>query len=377
MKVLILNYEYPPLGGGAANATAYILNEYANYTDSEFHLITSSTNGFKTERHSKNIVIHYLNIGKSANLHYQSWGELIKYSVKAYRYAQKLKKSFDYELVHAFFGIPCGFLAMFLGKPFIVSLRGSDVPFYNKRFLWADKLVFQWLSKIIWKKAAAVVANSSGLQNLALQTSPATKISVIHNGVNTQEFYSINKPFDNRLIHLISTGRLIERKGFPFLIEALHELHGFQLTLLGDGNQRHELEQLAHFYNIEVTFAGTLSHEKIAEYLQKADIFVLPSLNEGMSNSILEAMACGLPIIATDTGGSMELLQGNGVIIEKQSSKAIKEALINYQQNPLQIKIQGQKSREIALKMDWKNIAESYYKLYINILQIPTDKCAE
>lgn len=142
MKVLMLNYEFPPLGGGAANATKFMLMEFKNHADLEIDLITSSTEKFKVKRLGNNITIHFLNIHKKGNLHYQSYKNLLYYSWKAYRYARELIQKKHYDVCHAFFGIPCGYLAMKIGIPYIVGLRGSDVPFYNNRFKILDNLNF-------------------------------------------------------------------------------------------------------------------------------------------------------------------------------------------------------------------------------------------
>src|SRR3989344_4881417 len=133
-RVLVLNYEFPPLGGGAGNATYYLLKEFAKYPDLEIDLVTSSVDTFRVEKFAGNITIHFLNIGKRGNLHYQTNQKLLMYSWKSYWYSKKLMEEKEYDLCHAFFGIPCGYVAMMLRLPYIVSLRGSDVPFYNKRF---------------------------------------------------------------------------------------------------------------------------------------------------------------------------------------------------------------------------------------------------
>ncbi|MFA5599166.1 MAG: glycosyltransferase family 4 protein [Phenylobacterium sp.] len=364
MRILILNYEFPPLGGGAGNATRYLLKEFAKDPNLEINLVTSSVGRFKTEQFAPNITIHYLDIGKQENLHYQEDKDLLKYSWKTYWYCRKLKRQTSFDLIHAFFGIPCGYIAMKLGLPYIVSLRGSDVPFYNKRFYWLDKLVFQRLSRKIWKKAKAIVANSQGLRKLALKTNPGQKIEVIYNGVDTDGF----KPNKNLKVKtresLISVGRLIERKGYQYLFPALKWMADVELTLLGDGLLREELEKMAMEYNVRVNFAGNVEHDKIINYLQKADIFILPSLNEGMSNAILEAMACGLPIIATDTGGSVELVKGNGFVVPKADSKALREAIMKYIKNPDIIREHGARSRKLAEEMSWGKMARTYKKIY-------------
>lgn len=88
----------------------------------------------------EDIQIHKLDIGKNGNLHHQSKKDLLRYSYRAYRYADKLLQANEYDVIHAFFGVPCGVLAMRLGKkykiPYIVSLRGADVPGYSERFFF-------------------------------------------------------------------------------------------------------------------------------------------------------------------------------------------------------------------------------------------------
>jgi glycosyltransferase involved in cell wall biosynthesis len=195
LHILFLNYEFPPLGGGAGNATKYLFSEFAKRDGLEIDLITSSTDKFKIEKFAKNICVHYLDIGKKGNVHYQSNRDLLKYSWKAYFYGKSLIKKKKFNLIHAFFGIPCGYIAMRLGLPYIVSLRGSDVPFYNSRFAKLDKLVFYRLSRRIWRRARAVIANSEDLKRLAVKTFSG-EIGVIPNGINTSEF----KPSKRKII---------------------------------------------------------------------------------------------------------------------------------------------------------------------------------
>lgn len=367
MKILMLNYEFPPLGGGAGNANYYILKEFSRYPDLEIDLITASAGRHQCEQFADQIKVHYLDIHKNnRNLHYQSNRELLIYAWKAFGYARKLIKRTEYHLCHAFFGIPCGYLAMKLGLPYIVSLRGSDVPFYNRRFYWLDRLCFRRLSKKIWQKARKVVANSRGLKELAQAASPGQEIAVIYNGINLEEFYPLDPNMKKRHgnLRLISTGRLIERKGYRYLIEALAGIPDVELFLIGDGNLKAELTALASKLKVKVNFLGKVSHELVPQYLREADLFVLPSLNEGMSNALLEAMACGLPVIATDTGGSEELIDGNGYVVRKGSSRELREAIDRFKASPELVASMGIRSRELAGKMSWQNVAAAYLRIY-------------
>jgi glycosyltransferase involved in cell wall biosynthesis len=359
IHVLFLNYEYPPLGGGAANATKYLLKEYGKRDDIIVHLITSSTDGFRSENPYPNVTIDYLDIGKDGNIHYQSQKDLLTYSWKAYRHAKSLMKENTFDVVHAFFGIPCGFLAQRLGLPYIVSLRGSDVPFYNPRFEKLDRFLFSHLSKDIWKKSLATVANSQGLKDLAIETSADQEIGVIYNGIDIEEFIP-DYQGPHSPLRILGVGRLIPRKGFDILLDAARDLE-VEITLVGEGPERESLEELTK--GMKVKFTGAIDHDKIVKLYQSHDVFVLPSANEGMSNTVLEAMATGLPIITTNTGGTAELIDGNGFVVERDVHN-LRETLEKILKKPDILKSMSVRSRQLAEGMSWSEVADEYVKLY-------------
>jgi glycosyltransferase involved in cell wall biosynthesis len=368
-KVLVLNYEYPPLGGGAATATYNLLEQLKKEKDINVTLLTSSVGKYEEEDVGRNIKIIRLDIGKEGDLHNQSNKNLLKYSFKAFRWMLRNRK--EYDLIHAFFGIPCGFLAMLIGKPYIVSLRGSDVPFYSKKYEKLDKYIFQHLSKLIWKRAKYVVANSEGLRDLAYETYDKKDIGVIYNGVDTNMFKPKGK---GEGFTIVSTSRLTERKGLNYLIEAFGEFQkgkdNVRLIFYGDGDQREELESMVGELNIQdkTKFEGEASREDIAESIPRCHVFVLPSKNEGMSNSLLEAMASGLAIIATDVGGTKELVDSsNGIVVEKENSREIKEGLERLYNDRELVNRMGRESRKKAEVMSWERMGQSYFNLYKEI----------
>ena len=321
----------------------------------EIDLVTSSIDEYQEEQFSDSIKIYKLDIGKK-EIHYWTQFEILRYSWKTYKLSKKLKKEKNYDLCHAWFGVPCGYIAKKLKLPYIVALRGSDVPGYNSRFSF-QYIFLKPILKSVWKNAGVVIANSEGLKNLALKTMNIP-IKVIYNGIDTKEFKP--KFSKNKKLKILCVSRLIQRKGIEYLINAVKNLD-VELTIIGKGTQESYLKSIAS-KNIE--FLGYIPHENIEKYYQDADIFVLPSLNEGMSNTVLEAMASGLPIITTDTGGTKELIKGNGVVVLMRDSDAIKKAILKYIKTPELIKKHGLKSREIAEKMSWENIAREYYKIY-------------
>ncbi|MFC1756357.1 glycosyltransferase family 4 protein, partial [Patescibacteria group bacterium] len=329
MRVLFFNYEYPPLGGGAANATFYILQEFSKIPDLTVDLVTSSIdNEYHLETLGNNIEIHRLPIGKNKNnLHFQSQKDLLIYYWKAYRFAKKLIRKNQYDLCHSFFTVPCGFLSYQIKKkyklPYIISLRGADVPGYSERFTFLYKIITP-LVKSIWENASKVISNSEGLKKLALKTNSSQSIGIIFNGVDINCFKPNVDKGNNKFYITAGASRITARKGINYLIEAIGILaskhQNIYMDIIGDGNEKYNLISLVEKLRLEdrIEFLGRIPRDETAAYYQQASLFVLPSLNEGMSNAMLEALASGLPIISTDTGGAKELVKDgeNGLIVK-------------------------------------------------------------
>ena len=240
---------------------------------------------FEVEEFSDNIRIYKLDVGKK-DVHFWRQGEIMKWLIKAYSLSRKLKKDNSYDYCHCWFGFPCGLVGMMLGIPYLVALRGSDVPGFNKRFGF-QYVFLKPLIRMIWRRADKIVANSEDLRDLALLTLDVP-IDVIPSGVDVDEFKPVLKVFSKRLV---STGRLIPRKGYEYLISALSKVDGFKLALVGEGNQEDELKRMA--LGVNVDFVGCVEHCRIASEYQKADVFIMPSLNEGLSNSMPELWSFG------------------------------------------------------------------------------------
>ncbi|MFH1426568.1 MAG: glycosyltransferase [Candidatus Kerfeldbacteria bacterium] len=373
LSLLFLNYEYPPLGGGAATANHFLLKEYASHPELTVDLVTSSTGHFKTENLGRFITIHYLDIGKRGSLHYQSNRDLLAYSYKAHRYCSALVRERQYDLVHAFFGIPCGYIAMKLGLPYIVSLRGSDVPFYNDRFRLPDRLLFRRLSRRVWRSAEAVTAVSESLCTLAVKTAPQQKISIIRNGVDGATFQMTQRPILNKNdFNILYVGRLVERKGLRYLLDAFASVAAqhpnSRLHIAGDGPDKEKLQIQVQTLGIEgsVIFHGNVAYDQLPALYRQSDVIVLPSLTEALGNVVLEAMASGVPVITTNTG-ARELVGDCGIIVETASSSVIASALVRLIENPDLRTELSKKGLAAARSLSWKAVADQYLALYSSV----------
>jgi glycosyltransferase involved in cell wall biosynthesis len=375
MKILMLNYEFPPIGGGAANASLCLLRQYAGRDDLRVDLLTSTQKpGFKSEKFSENITIHKVGIHKK-HLHYWRRAEVIEWLVKAgFHYCRLLKEN-NYDLAHAFFGFPTGWLCYRnAGKlPYIISLRGSDVPGQNAR-LQLDYKILAPTFRAIWKKASALVACSEGLKERALLFMPSVSIDVIPNGVELDRFFPVGTEEKSDVLRLLTVGRLSITKRIEMLIDAVEILHRtackVQLTVVGGGKTEQQLRKIVAERDLRdaIKITGRIDSKKMPEVYRQNDIFVSASMQEGMSNSMLEAMASSLPIITTRCEGLSELIDGNGIIVEKENIEDIVKAIKKLIDNPELHKQMSTAARKQAEKFDWANAAQSYIEQYHEII---------
>ncbi len=376
LKILMLNYEFPPIGGGAGKAHLCLLKQYADNSKLKVDVLTSAPKpGFVKEKFSENITIYKVGLHKKG-LHFWRKVEVIEWLLKAQSYYRRLVRENDYDLVHAFFGFPTGWLCYRTANklPYIISLRGSDVPGYNIR-LGLDYKLMAGLFHKIWSGAAAVVANSDGLRKLALEFMPSLDITIISNGIDAEKFHPPEKQSLTKPIRLLTVCRLISRKRIDLLIKAVScaKKSGFdiKLNIAGEGNLTGKLRKLARTLDIadSVNFMGRVSSEQMPQLYRNNDIFVMSSTHEGMSNAMLEAMASGLPIITTRCEGVEELIVDNGFIVEQPSDKDIAAAIRLLSQDRQTYNSFSVASRKRAALFTWSSVANQYIKCYRKILK--------
>jgi colanic acid/amylovoran biosynthesis glycosyltransferase len=162
------------------------------------------------------------------------------------------------------------------------------------------------------------------------------RLQIVRCGVDVELFRY--RKVSEKVRKLLYAGRLAVEKGLPVLFESLRMLadqgYDFELTLVGDGVDRLELEKLGKEFGISqrLIFAGYVSQDGVREYLQQSDIFILPSFAEGVPVSLMEAMACGVPVLATYVGGVAELIEPErtGLLVPPADSFALSKAIARY-----------------------------------------------
>jgi len=237
-------------------------------------------------------------------------------------------------------GVAATWMARRLGIPVMLTALGSDINVYT-HYPWRRR-------QILWalQQANGVSAVSQALVTAIerLGVDPG-KLRLIRNGVNTSVFSRADEATIRSLRrqlglrderkYLVFVGRLHPVKGLVHLLEALSLLHSrgnlnFDTILVGDGELRPELERTVAARDLveQVRFTGEVAHPRVREWLQAGDAFCLPSLMEGMPNVVLEAQACGLPVVASRVGGLPEMVGPQaGILVEPAKPADLAEAL--------------------------------------------------
>ncbi len=240
-----------------------------------------------------------------------------------------------FEAIDAHYLYPDGVAAVRLGAefgvPVVLTARGSDVTQFPDYPL-PRRLILDAVAR-----AAAVVTVSAGLRAALLGLGVAgEKLTVLRNGVDTRAFHPVDRVAARAALGLsgpvlISVGGLIERKRHHLTIEALRLLPGFSLVVVGEGPERARLTALAERLGLagRVRLAGAQPHEGLSQYYSAADISVLASSREGWANVLLESMACGTPVVASDIPGNAEVVQTRaaGLIVAANTPEGIAAAV--------------------------------------------------
>lgn len=260
-------------------------------------------------------------------------------------------------------GVAAFRLAKKLSKPLILTARGSDVNFWLEQPDCKDSI----LQAIDY--AHKVICVSHALKDRLIQHGvDQDKLIVIMNGVDNA-FFQANKsrPQDNRGKYLLTVGNLVPLKGHAYILRTLAELPQEKLTIIGAGELGTTLRKLAEHLNISdrVSFLPHIAHKDLPAYYANAKCTILMSSSEGMPNVMLESLACGTPVIATNVGGIPEVItEDNGILLSERTSNALTDALRSARQHNWN---RSQISQDMTY-LDWTETARKLQTLFAEAL---------
>ena len=366
----MLNYEFPPLGGGASPVSYEIARRYVKLG----HRIDVITMGFKNL--PKFEVKDGINVYRikcwRKKIEICTTPEMFTYIISAKHFLKKHIRKNRYDINHTHFIIPTGIVSLWVKKRFrlnyIITSHGSDVLEYNKRF---DK-IYPFVSRI-WRKvvknANCIVTPTKFLQEeIRKQIKDYNNFKVIHHGIDLDEIEPHKKEK-----YILICSRLFINKGIQDFLEAIKDLNLMEWTIkiAGEGPYKRELISLKNKYNLKdkVDFLGWIDNKSryYKELFNHASIFICPSWFESMGITLMESMVAGCAIIATNTTGCPEVVGDAALLVRPKNPRdihwALQRLIGNYKlRNKLGLKAR-KKAEE---KFPWKNIIKKYEEVLIN-----------
>ena len=264
------------------------------------------------------------------------------------------------------------FFSKLFSAPVVSEWRGSDLLLKNSSWRRTAK-------KMILKNSVMNIIRSEDMRKKALELEPECDIMILPSkGIYTDKFEpksSHTKSSDK--VKILYVGRLHELKGLDHLIKAFSDVKkvhdNVELLIIGGGDLKGDLEKLVHDEGMDedVKFIGEVEHLELIDYYQNSDIFVLPSLSEGLSNVIMEAMACGLPVIATDVGGNPELVkhEEGGLIVNSKDVLGLQNSLERLLNDPELREAMGKFNREYIQKFNQDSVLSKKTELLEKVVE--------
>lgn len=279
----------------------------------------------------------------------------------------------DNDIIHANWGINgavAGLAGLITGIPVITTLRGTDV----KRF--SNFRIDRFFTMICFFTNKKIISVNHAITASMIRFFPKwrKKFITIVNGVSSS-FYDIkNSPLNpDEEVRMVSIGNLTQAKGHTTILEAISKMQkkeNQRLTIIGEGPLKEKLKSRAESLGLseQVMFKGQVAPFEIPKYLSKSHILILASFSEGRPNVVIEAMAAGLPVIASDIEGMAELIQNgkNGLLFTPGNSFELCQQIERLVKDPQLIKELGRNAKRTILgkRLTWTAAAASYAKLY-------------
>ncbi len=366
MRILILNHEYTPIGGGGAAASATLARQYVRYG----HDVIVVTMGYKdlpSNDHIEGVKVYRIDCGRRRK-EMASAFEALFWAIKAARFAiaEHDKKAFD--ATHCHFVMPSGIAGKYLQKkrnvPYFITLHGSDVPGYNKeRFRFLHRIVARWWLEIVCN-AKNICVPSNSLMELLKLSYDGEKSTIVPYGFESDFF----KP-KAKIKRILLCSRLVERKSFHIFLKAISdlELSDWEIDIVGDGPMYPLLVKMAEKSLTKVNMLGWIdnSDPQLAEIYGRAMIFVFPSVWENLPISLMEGMSAGCAVICADVAGNPEVLGDCGLMVKPKDEQGMRNAVIELINDPERCNKLGTYARErVEKQFNLRLIAKKYLKLF-------------
>lgn len=379
IRILILNYEYPPLGGGAGIMTKRLAEGFIE----EGHTVTIVTSDFPGLEDDVKAGLQLIRLkvlrkrkDRSNPKEMYSWMKAAK------KYCTTHIKKGDFDICLANFTIPGGPVALALKNkidlPYVILSHGHDIPWFfpKQMFIW-HSLLYLYIRRICLASEYNVLLTTEMriMANRFLGKHYRQKNVVIGNGLDIGNLDGI---FKNEILKVLFVGRMVEQKDPLQFVKAVSLLNQqgveAQYEMLGDGPLMDKVKQLMADERItNIKLLGKVDHERVLEEMQKAHIMIQPSLHEAMSISVLEAISCGVYVITTPVSGNKQIIINglNGLLVPHDDLHAIVKEVKRFEQQELlkrNKKFPTEYFSALAKEFSWHGSIEKYLKLFNEII---------
>jgi L-malate glycosyltransferase len=372
MRILVLNHEFPPIGGGGGRAAEDICRELSK-RGYEIKVLTAHIKGLPHEEERDGYQVIRL-----PSLRTQSYkaGFL---SMGAYILAglwtgRRLIRKFKPEVIHAHFAVPAGGLAWALsrmtGIPYVLTVHLGDVPggVPEKTGGW-----FRWIypfTRSIWRNASRIVAVSEFTKQLALKKYDV-KIQVIPNGVDLSTVQP-SQIHLNQPPRIVFAGRFMAQKNPLQVVQTLNGLKQlqWQCVMIGDGPLMQGVKRAVAESDLEdrFQFTGWIDPQDVLNWFDRSDILFMPSRSEGLPVVGVQALAKGLAIVASQVGGFADLVDNNknGYLIQREDKAKFSTSLQDLLSDSTRLLSFRNASLEKAKCFEIKQVVEEYENVFLS-----------
>jgi teichuronic acid biosynthesis glycosyltransferase TuaC len=376
LKLLTVNYELPPQGGGAGVVMLDLINALRAVKEVKQTALCAWDYRLGAAPQLAGVDFKLVPVARK-NIHQAGIRAVCEFLWRGGRVLRALDPA-SYDVIHFHFSIPTGLLAAFRRqKPFVCSLHGIDVPGFVEEGKLLQKLLAPANTMVLNTAKKIFVPNHTIAQIVRQRCARAT-VEVIPHGVNV-ELFSPKEIYPKCARRFVTVARLAPWKRVGLLVQAIIELHksvdGVTLDIFGDGEQLSEIETVVRNAGAAqyIRLRGFTPKENLQKTLRMYDAFALPSVSEAFGLVYVEAMAAGLPVIGFNYGGPAEIITADldGILTNHDSVSALLEALTRLATTAGLAERLGKNARRTAIeRFSWTRISERYLAAYEEAVQV-------
>jgi len=379
LKVLIINYEFPPLGGGGGVASYDLALEWEKH--GQVDVLTSNFSGLEAYNNVNGINVYRTKIFFRKSRDAATFLSMLSFLLTGFIEGFKLCRKNRYDVINTHFAVPSGPLGYILGRMFgipnVLSLHGGDIYDPSKKMSPHKSKIFSRVVKFILNRADRIVAQSSNTRDNTIKYyNPVKEVEIIPLAFHPPVIVKSSREklgLDKDSFYFITIGRLVKRKSIETILQALSGISNKKIKLLvvGDGPEMEFLQSMAASLNLteRVTFPGYIADEEKYSFLKNADAFILTSLHEGFGIVFMEAMFTGLPIVCTNHGGQVDFLtdKENALLIDVGDVESCRKSMLKIYKDSSLYNLMSKNNKKKVKNFYAESVAAEYLKIFNEI----------